>query len=102
MRYYDGYHDPDTHLQLSRQTEEELIRAAKRRDIWQSWIGFIALLTATTQRFFARNTHDFEEEAALEAKARDDVIRELRAVRQQLEALEAKVQQLRYSEPRTT
>lgn len=62
MRYYDHYHDPHTHLQLTRQAEDELLRGARRRDL----------------------------------AAKDGVIRELRAVRQRLEVLEAKVQRLRY------
>jgi hypothetical protein len=33
MQYYDHYHDPNTHLQLTRQREGELLRAAKRREI---------------------------------------------------------------------
>jgi hypothetical protein len=33
MRFYGDYHDPNTHLQLTRQRENEVLRAAKRRDI---------------------------------------------------------------------
>jgi hypothetical protein len=64
MRYYDHYHEPNTHLQLTRQSEDELLGAGKRREL----------------------------RPGLEAT--DEVIRELRAVRQRLEALEAKVQRL--------
>jgi hypothetical protein len=31
MHYYDHYHDPNTHLQLTRQRENEWLRAAARR-----------------------------------------------------------------------
>lgn len=58
MRFYDHYHDPHTHLELTRQAEDELLRGARKRDL----------------------------------AAKDDVIRELRAVRQRLEALVQRLQ----------
>lgn len=58
MRFYDQYHDPHMHLQLTRQAEDELLRGARRRDV----------------------------------AAKDEVLRELRAVRQRLEALVQRLQ----------
>ncbi len=43
MHYYDHYHDPNTHLQLTRQREDELLRGAKRREIQP---GLLARLRA--------------------------------------------------------
>lgn len=43
MQYYDHYHDPNTHLQLTRQREDELLRPAKRPEIRP---GFLARLRA--------------------------------------------------------
>lgn len=64
MRFYDHYHDPNTHLQLMRQSEDELLGEGKRRELRPG------------------------------REATDEVVRELRAVRQRLEVLEAKVQRL--------
>lgn len=64
MRFYDHYHEPDTHARLARQSEDELLGAEKRRH------------------------------PSPGRETTDDVIRELRAVRRRLEALEAKVQAL--------
>jgi hypothetical protein len=33
MQYYDQYHGPNTHVRLTRQREDELLRAATRREI---------------------------------------------------------------------
>jgi len=33
MHYYDHYHDPNSHPQLARQREDELLRAANRCEV---------------------------------------------------------------------
>jgi hypothetical protein len=33
MHYYDHYHDPNTHLRLTRQHEDEFLQAARRLEI---------------------------------------------------------------------
>jgi hypothetical protein len=93
MRYYDHYHDPNTHLQLSRQTEQELLREAKRGDrrpgvcarIHSSILGAVAARLGREVRI---------PRVARAAASADVVVRELRAVRKRLEALEAMVEQL--------
>jgi hypothetical protein len=33
IEYYDHYHDPNTHLRLTRQAEHEFLQAARRREL---------------------------------------------------------------------
>lgn len=44
MHYYDHYHDPNTHLQLTRQREDELLRVATRREIRPGLLARLRLL----------------------------------------------------------
>jgi voltage-gated potassium channel len=56
-------------------------------------IGFIALMTgAVAERFLAREVAEIEEDVAEEAETVDAVLAELRAVKEQLEGLEARIQ----------
>jgi hypothetical protein len=55
MRYYDHYHDPNTHLQLGRQWEDELLRAPTRRHIWS---GMLAHLRDRLRRVSAQAPSD--------------------------------------------
>src|SRR5437762_8592299 len=44
MHYYDHHHDPNTHLQLARQCEDELLGAARRRQIRPGLIAHLRTL----------------------------------------------------------
>jgi hypothetical protein len=95
MRYYDHYHDPNTHLQLSRQTERDLLWEARRRESRPALCAWIhALVSGAAPARLGREEVRVPR-AATDAASADVVVRELRAVRQRLEALEAMVQQLR-------
>jgi hypothetical protein len=85
MHYYDHYHDPSAHLQLTRQLEDELLRAGERRELWPALLARLrALLRSGRSR----------RDAALGVEVTGDVIRELRAVRRRLDALERSVERL--------
>jgi hypothetical protein len=86
MRYYDHYHDPNQHLELTRRHEEEMLRRAEMR----IRPGLLARLCSLPRP----RTRRIRSDAALDSTATELVIRELRAVRQRLEALEASVQRL--------
>jgi hypothetical protein len=44
MHYYDHHHDPNTHPQLTRQHEDELLRPPRRREIRLSLLARLRTL----------------------------------------------------------
>jgi hypothetical protein len=44
MHYYDHYHDPNTHLQLTRQHDDEFLKTAKRPKIRLSLLARLRTL----------------------------------------------------------
>lgn len=66
MHYYDHFHDPNTHVQLTRQHEDELLRAAKGREIRP---GLLARLRALLHG--AVPARPASEEVMIASAARD-------------------------------
>lgn len=96
MHYYDHYHDPSAHLQLTRQREDELLRAAEKRDMRPTLIGRVC---AALRGSMPAPPPEEEATIAVGRRGRDaevalELIRELRAVRRRLEVLETRVSRL--------